>query len=60
MQSKILAAVDGSECAKKGFQIALDMSLDKQDSPILVVLAVVQPLEVMECARMYGLRLRRL
>jgi nucleotide-binding universal stress UspA family protein len=46
MQSKILAAVDGSECAKKGFQIALDMSLEKQDSPVLVVLAVVQPLEV--------------
>jgi nucleotide-binding universal stress UspA family protein len=46
MPSKILAAVDGSECAKKGFQIALDMSLDKQDSPVLVVLAVVQPLEV--------------
>ena len=46
MPSKILAAVDGSECAKKGFQIALDMSLDKQDSPGLVVLAVVQPLEV--------------
>ena len=46
MQSKILAAVDGSECAKKGFQIALDMSLEKQDSSVLVVLAVVQPLEV--------------
>ena len=46
MQYKILAAVDGSECAKKGFEKALDMSLDKQDSPALVVLAVVQPLEV--------------
>ena len=46
MASKILAAVDGSEYAKKGFQIALDMSLDKQDSPVLVILAVVQPLEV--------------
>ena len=45
MPSKILAAVDGSECAKKGFQMALDMSLDKQDSAVLV-LAVVQPLEV--------------
>lgn len=51
MPSKILAAVDGSECAKKGFQMALDMSLDKQDSPALVVLAVVQPLEVIGMRR---------
>ena len=44
MPSKILAAVDGSECAKKAFGTALDFS--KEAGATLCVLVAVQPLEV--------------